>query len=208
MWTAAQIRRYVSRLPFRQLFTTRDLLNCGSRAAVDQTLSRLVKGGYIQRVARGVFARIEPGTEIVFPVLAVAKIKAESFGRRLISHAADVAHHLGLTSASNQQPTFSINSRSSSFKFGDKVIHLRECSARKMHLADRNPGLFIRALWHLGRTACTLGAIAIAGSCLERSDRSELRMRAAFMPAWLKQTLERPSNRMFPPSPEQWHQQW
>lgn len=205
MWTSAQIRRFVSRLAFWQLFTTRDVLNCGSRAAVDQTLSRMVRAGYIQRVARGVFARADPATEMTFSALAVAKIKVESFGRRMITHAADVVENLGLANAGNKEPTFSINGRSSSFRFGDTVIHLRECSPRKMHLADRNAGLFIRALWHLGKAACTLGTIAVAGRHLNRSDRREILCRAAFMPAWLKLSLTRRSNVVMPPSPEQWH---
>src|SRR5690349_7157 len=37
------------------VFVTRDFLDLGSRAAVDQTLSRLAREGIIRRVGRGVY---------------------------------------------------------------------------------------------------------------------------------------------------------
>lgn len=185
MWTIAQVRRYINRVELGQLFTTRDFLSYGSRAAVDQALCRLVKSGYIERVARGVFVKASQAGQMIFSAMAVARVKAESFGKRIFSHAADAAQKLGLIPAGNRQPSFATNGRSSSFRFGDSVIHLRECSPKKMWLGDSNAGLVIRALWHLGQSRCNARAVMTASQCLGRFDRAELRQRAAFMPAWL-----------------------
>lgn len=38
-----------------KVYTTKDLLHLGSRAAIDQTLSRLVRAGELQRLARGLY---------------------------------------------------------------------------------------------------------------------------------------------------------
>ena len=51
------IRQHISRLEKSQPFTTKEFLIYGTRTAVDQTLCRLVKDGFIVRLARGVFAK-------------------------------------------------------------------------------------------------------------------------------------------------------
>src|SRR5438309_1180711 len=55
--TIQLVTRFIARIGFDKLFTTRQLLLYGTRAAIDQALSRLVKAMHIARVARGVFIR-------------------------------------------------------------------------------------------------------------------------------------------------------
>lgn len=57
--TAELIRQRIAGMPVGEPFASAAFLNCGTRASVDQTLSRLVKAGDIERVARGVFVRPE-----------------------------------------------------------------------------------------------------------------------------------------------------
>jgi hypothetical protein len=57
--TAELIRQRIEAMPIGEPFTPTALLECGTRASVDQTLSRLVKAGSIERVTRGVFVRPE-----------------------------------------------------------------------------------------------------------------------------------------------------
>ena len=51
------VRAHVSALAPGEPFTSSDLLPVGTRASVDQALSRLVRAGVIDRITRGVFAR-------------------------------------------------------------------------------------------------------------------------------------------------------
>lgn len=188
----AQIRRHILRLGTGKPFTTRDLLNYGTRAAVDQATSRLVKDGEIMRLARGVFFAPALGRQKVFTAFEIARIKAESFGKRIITYAGRAAERLGLTYESERKLIFSINGSSSSFKFGEAIIHFRKTSARKMHLADGKAGLVIRSLWHLGKLACTRQMISKACQSLDRQGRFEIKQRAAFMPYWLSNIFMRP----------------
>ncbi|MFY0104189.1 hypothetical protein ABTP95_20360, partial [Acinetobacter baumannii] len=80
MSTMARIRRLISSIQLGELFTTRNCLSFGSRGSVDQSLYSLVKSGTIVRVVRGVFMR--PGSDMP-TALQLAKIKAESFGKRI-----------------------------------------------------------------------------------------------------------------------------
>ena len=57
--TAELIRQRIEAMPIGEPFIPTAFLECGTRASVDQTLSRLVKAGSIARVTRGVFVRPE-----------------------------------------------------------------------------------------------------------------------------------------------------
>lgn len=187
MWTISRIRRYLVCLDDRQIFTTRDVLDCGTRAAVDQALSRMVKKGILTRLARGVFAKVvEPETK--FTVAEVARAKAESFGKRIFLHAADAAASLGLHRGNNE-PTFAVSGRSSAFTFGGIVVKLKECCPRQLWLGDSKAGLVIRSLWYLGRRHCSAFVVASSRQQLGRVERAELRSRGAFMPGWLKKLI-------------------
>jgi hypothetical protein len=57
--TAELIRQRIEAMPIGEPFTPTAFLECGTRASVDQTLSRLVKAGAIERVTRGILVRPE-----------------------------------------------------------------------------------------------------------------------------------------------------
>ena len=59
MYTSAHIRRYIFSLTDNAIFSTREFLNFGKRAAIDKCLSRLVKRGEIIRLARGLFKKFD-----------------------------------------------------------------------------------------------------------------------------------------------------
>ncbi|HEY9682000.1 MAG TPA: hypothetical protein V6C86_10520 [Oculatellaceae cyanobacterium] len=70
------IRQHITRLGRTEPFTTKDFLIYGNRASVDQTLSRLVKIGFIVRLAPGVFAR-ESGKEYTNLDIKTAKVRSK-----------------------------------------------------------------------------------------------------------------------------------
>ena len=51
------VKQYVSKLADGDIFITRDLLDYGTRSAIDQALSRLVNAAYVRRLTRGVFCK-------------------------------------------------------------------------------------------------------------------------------------------------------
>jgi hypothetical protein len=76
-----RINEYVKSISHGKLFTTRDLLGFGKRAAVDQATHRAVKSGEWQRTARGVFCKKESAVPYMFDRLEVMKCKAIAFGK-------------------------------------------------------------------------------------------------------------------------------
>lgn len=188
MLTISHIRRLSNRLSPDELFTTRDCLSFGSRAAVDQALSRLVKFGEITRVARGVFAKFS-ANQIAYSPFKVASIKARAFGKQIFVHGLAAAKKLNISDSDNNEPTFATNGSTSSFRFQDTVIHLMGVSPRKTRLEDRPAGLLTRAMWHLGKTKCTPKLVHTATISFERHDRDDLRQSTWLMPAWMRELL-------------------
>ncbi len=178
------VRRHVAALEKGQMFTTRDCLKYGSRAAVDKALSRMVRTEIITRLARGVFMKADWRSPRP-SALAVATIKAQSFGRQIASHGVDLGHKMALQAKGNQEPTYIITGSSSSFHYGGTVINFKGACMRKHRSGESLAGQVIRALWQLGEQACTDKSKRKAASTCGRTDRQELRDSAAWMPAWL-----------------------
>jgi predicted transcriptional regulator of viral defense system len=92
----ARIQTHLAGLPEGASVSAKELLHLGSRAAVDQTLSRLAKRGLVARAGRGLYVRpVEtrfgtrpPSVENV--VQAIAKAKGET----IASHGATAANAL------------------------------------------------------------------------------------------------------------------
>ncbi len=188
MCTSSFIKRHIFILPAGAIFSTRDMLNYGPRAAVDQCLHRLVKTGRIIRLAWGLFLK-EAYNKPWPTAMEVARAKAKAFGKQILSDAADGAKRLGLTEVGNQQTTYSIHGHSSSFKYRETVIHFRGISARKMALGDSSVGLAVRALWQLGKINCNAKMISLAMARFGRTERQQFRQSLHLMPSWMTDLL-------------------
>jgi len=183
------IRRFIFHLPEGEVFTTRDCLGFGFRAAVDRALSRLVRNGTLRRLARGVFARDPDGLRH-YSDYEIAKIKAESFGRKMAAHPSRIAFDLGITSVENVESTFSTDGHTTKFLAGNKTIRLVHSSARKMRLSNTKSGQAARALWHLGKYAVNPEVIMQAVFKFDRDDRLELKRNVRWMPSWLADSFK------------------
>ena len=183
MSTASRIRGFIRRIKSGQLFSTRQCLLFGTRGAVDQALYALVKNNIIVRVARGVFMRRGSPQPTVF---AVAKLKAEAFGKRIFQHGIDAACALGFPVKRNPEPTFATSGRSSSFRFGDVLIRFKGASPRKLLDTEPHPlpAQVVRAFWALGKENCTQDLVSRTypnwgEACQKLEDLASL------LPAWM-----------------------
>lgn len=184
MSTQAFVLRHIFGSPPGKIFTTREFLIYGSRTAVDQALSRLVRKGVLQRLARGVFLRHDSDPANI-TVWDVAGVKAQSFGKQIAAWGGNNAAELGLLEPETHEPIFAVNGSSSGFHFGHIFIQFRRTCPRRIRFDDTPGGKAIRALWHLGRGRCTDKHVDIATQSCRRSDREEIRLSFAWIPAWL-----------------------
>ena len=192
--TAAQIRQHIERLPLGEPFTPAVLLACGTRATVDQTLSRLVKSGFIARVARGVFVCPEMNRFVgrVMPdPMAVAETLAKTTGATLQMHGAEAARRLQLTTQVPTQPVFSTSGPSRRIRVGSMEIRLQHVSQRKLALAGRPAGMALAAMWYLGQKVVTPALIEKIRCQLPSVEFEALTAATHTMPAWMSDAVYR-----------------
>jgi hypothetical protein len=201
-WTSTKIGRFISLLPEGKIFTTRDCVQYGTRDTVDQTLCRFVRRGRIRRLARGVFVK-DRYCKYRYSNYDIAKAKAESFGRRIFEDASNIARERGFKGGKNDQTVFAIDGRSSSFKIGGTVIHLKEVPPRKRMLHGSHSGEAALTLWEFGRDSISNLAFKYATFDFSRIDLLEFRTKnIQWMPAWISDYIaDRP---WLPPDPVKW----
>lgn len=184
------IRKEIERLSAGEPFTPRTFLNYGTRAAVDQILSRLSKAGWITRVTRGVYVHpIEnPYIGKVSPdPFKVAQAKAN--GAILQVNGAEAARHLELTTQVPTQPVFYTNGPSKRFRIENLTVVLKHVSQNKLALANRPAGLALSALFYLGKREVTPTVIETIRKKLSPQEFHALKSATRVMPAWMAEVF-------------------
>ncbi|MYJ76343.1 MAG: hypothetical protein F4089_15195 [Gammaproteobacteria bacterium] len=180
------VLQYAQRQPEGAPVLAKGLLHLGSRATVDQALSRLVRRGALLRAGRRVyvlpvenrFGRRAPSVEKTIEGLAAAR------GEQIANSGAMAANVLGLTTQVPVKRVFLTSGSSRTLMVGRERIELRHAPPWQLALADRRAGEAIRALAWLGRDK----AAAVTGVLRQRlseDERRELGSVSAQMPGWL-----------------------
>ena len=190
MKTLAQsIMEHAEALPQGAVLCARELLHLGSRAGVDQALSRLAAAGGLLRVGRGLY---------VFPVSSrfgkhppkascVVNSVAEREGAEIAVHGAAAANTLGLTTQVPTTPVFLTTGRSRKLKLGWQVVELRHTPAWQFSVRGL-AGEAVRALAHVGEKGGR-EAIERLRSRLPREERRALVAARPRLPAWMAEQV-------------------
>lgn len=167
-----------------QVFTPNDFLDAGTRAGVDQALSRQARRGFLQRFARGLYGlprlhriwgSIPPSPEAVMAALA------RRDGLRV------VPTRLGARPGSGD--LYLTDGRSRQVRIGKSVITLRHAAARKLALASLPCGDILLALLDLSRPEAEAAARERLPG-LDPDRKAALRAARRLTPAWLSDLLE------------------
>lgn len=194
MTTAESIRQQIESMPLGEPFTTAMFLGKGSRASVDQTLSRLAKKGMIDRVLRGVYVRPEYNRfvgKVPAEPTKVVKLISKAAGAIVQIHGAEAARLFGLTTQMPTQMVFNTTGRSKSINMGGLQVHLRHASPRKLALAGRPGGIAFAALWYLGKESVTVEVIEYVRNKMPENEFNALRSSTDVMPGWLSDAFYR-----------------
>ena len=192
--TADLIRQRIELMPAGEPFTPAAFLECGTRASVDQTLSRLVKAGSIDRVTRGVFVRPEVNRFVgkVMPEpLKVAETVARSTGAIVQVHGAEAARRLELTTQTPTQSVFMTSGPSKRIRIGKMEIRLQHVCQRKLALAGRPAGLALAAMWYLGKKDVTPALVEKIRLKLGSDEFKALKSATRLMPSWMSDAIFR-----------------
>jgi hypothetical protein len=179
-----QVLTHAASLPEGASLSAKTLLHLGSRAAVDQALSRLARSGKLLRAGRGVYVLPVKGK---FGARApeVAKVVQEwasQRGETVVGNGAAAANALGLTTQVPVRQVFLTSGRSRKLKLGSQTIELRH--APPWQLLGQAAGEVIRSLAWAGpsRSEATLRKLKVK---LPASDLQAVANARARLPTWL-----------------------
>ncbi|MEI8368264.1 MAG: DUF6088 family protein [Planctomycetia bacterium] len=171
------------------VFAPADLLELGSRTAVDVALHRLVEQGAIRRLARGVYdvPREHPTLGPLLPSPdAVAKALAGRDRTRLQPAGAYAANALGLTEQVPAKVVFLTDGPSRTIRIGATTIQLRRTTPKNMETAGRLSGMVIQAFRELGKDHVTPERITHLKRTIPAAKRRELLDDIPFAPGWMQ----------------------
>ena len=177
-------------LPEGALLCPSALLHLGSRAAVDQALSRLARSGQLMRVCQGIYVRpIETRFGPRPPAIEkVIESLSKLWGETIVPCGGAAANSLGLTTQVPVRTVFLTHRRNRKLRLGKLTVELRQAPRWQLAAAHGPAGEVIRALSWLGPDEVDLGLQSI-GDALSDDDFRDLAASRALMPAWMAETV-------------------
>ena len=135
----------------------RDFRGLGSRDAVDQALSRLVKAGKLRRIGRGLYDMPRFSAVLGRPapadIDAAVSALARRDGVRVMPDGPAAANRLGLTNAVPSKASYITDGPSRTLKIDGRTVRLRHGRPKIMQWADRPAAPVVQALEWLGPDA-------------------------------------------------------
>jgi hypothetical protein len=189
----AQVLRTIRGAGRGSVVTQKDLLHLGSRAAVDQALSRLARAGVLRRVGRGLYhyPKISPRLGVLSPVPdVVARAVARKTGSRLQVTGAQAANSLGLSTQVPARATFVTDGLTRQIRLGSQVIQLRRAVPKRLAGAGKRWGTVFQALAYLGRDHVEPSVVRRLRSALSHDDRRSLVLHAGYAPDWMRPVID------------------
>lgn len=173
------------------VFTPSDFLSVATRSSVDQALSRLVKGGQLRRLARGLydFPKLHPKLGPLSPAPDdVAHALARETGSQVQIAGARAANALGLSAQVPAQSTYLTDGPSRRVVLGKRIVDLRHASPKHLIAPGSPAGTVVQALRHVGPVRAA-DVAQVAAHRLSANDKKTLASTALQAPAWMRPTL-------------------
>ena len=184
-----EVLRYAAQMPEGRPLAAKELLHLGSRAAVDQALSRLVRQGALLRAGRGVYVKpVESrfGTRAPMSRKVVEGLAKQ--GETIVPHGAIAANALGLTTQVPTREVYLTSGRSRHLKLGSQIIELRHAPAWQLALPGREAGNVVRALAWVGPMKAP-EVLQSLKSKLPPEELEELASTRPQVPTWMAKEL-------------------
>jgi len=187
---AESILSQAQSLPEGGLLSPKEFLHLGSRAAIDQTLSRLAREGKLLRVGRGTYSLQVQGRFGVRPPSTEAVIEAieSSSGETVVPSGAAEANALGLITQVPTREVFLTSGSSRRLKLGNRNVELKHGNRWQMLLGKRPAGKAIRALIWLGPEQAPM-VLEVLRSKLPRQEWEAMRQARAGLPSWMAKAI-------------------
>lgn len=188
-----KVARRIRRWKKGAVFTPKDFLDLGGRAAIDQALSRLADNGQVRRLARGLYdtprlsaklGQLSPDPDVV------AQALARSSGGKLQVSGAHAANALGLSTQVPAMTEYLTSGPTRAVTLGKRVVTVRHASPKVLVAPGSKAGTVVQALRYLGPDQAAQAADRLAPS-LGDADRRTLGRAAQNAVGWMRPVLSR-----------------
>jgi hypothetical protein len=175
------------------VFTTKDFLDLGSRAAVDKALSRLAAGTGIHRLGRGLYhyPRVNKklGIELGPDIDEVAQTLARQTGSRIVPTGAVAANWLGLSAQVPARPVYLTDGHSRQVKVGKTLVSIKHAPPKDLPLGSPSSAMVFQALRYLGQDAVTDEVVAQIRARLSPAEQRKLVRDAHHITDWIAEVV-------------------
>ncbi len=183
-----KVKEYISLLPEGKPFAANALRGFASTENIRQILSRLVQAGELQRVARGVFIKLNNLSNLkeqLPSALEIAETLTHSTGETIAIHGAEAARQLQLTTQVPMRLVFYTNGNTRTLKLANRTIRLKHTNPSRLIEPRTTTGLAISALRYLGREQVTTETIHHIQQRVSTEEFEKLFELVEQMPAWM-----------------------
>jgi hypothetical protein len=178
-----------------KVYTSKDLLHLGGRAAIDQALSRLAKAGTLQRLARGLYyyPRTNPRLGMVVGPDAqeIADALARQTGSRIAPSGALAANRLGLSTQVSAKHVYLTDGRSREVRVGKQVFAMKHVAPKELPLSNPLSVAVLQALRYLGAGSIDDGVVSRLRRRLSNKQRQDLLRDARYTTGWIAEIVRR-----------------
>lgn len=166
------------------------LLHLGTRAAVDQALSRLTRRGELMRICQGVYVRpvqtrFGPCPPSIPKVLSSL---STLWGETIVPCGALAANAFGLTTQVPMRLVYLTSGPGRKLTFGRLIVEMRHAPRWQLVAPNRPAGDAVRALSWLDPSEVAEGLCAIRSKLSPEDFRQLAGLRAA-MPSWMAESV-------------------
>lgn len=190
-----KIQRRLHKHKDGDVVVTHEFLDLGTRAAVDQTLSRLARQGILRRIGRGVYDLSRKNNLLGVTVSPapddVAKAIANGCSSRLQVAGAQAANDLGLSMQVPARIVYLTDGTPRTIQIGNQTLVFRHASPRNMASAGRISGTVIQALRHLGEKNVDGQIIQHLKKTLTTKQKEVLKRDRLFAPGWMHPIVDK-----------------
>lgn len=172
----------------RRVYTPKDFVDLGNRAAVDQALARLIKSKQLRRLGRGLydFPRFSRLLKRPVPPKAdMVAVAVAGHGAHVLPDGMTAANALGLTTAVSAKPTFITDGHTGAVCVSGRTVHVKKAPAKLARWMGRPAGSVMQALHWLGpRVVGDPQVASILRANLPNGVKADLKKGMAYMPGW------------------------
>jgi len=170
------------------VFTPNHFLDLGSRTAVAQSLSRLVKAGTIRHLAHGIYdyPKKHPALgDLPADYERIAQALAGRDNLKIQPTGAYAANLLGLSEQVPARIVFLTDGSNRTVQINKRKIVLKKTTPKNMATAGRMSGLVIQALRHIGQNYVDQAIIGRLKIKLTNEDKLCLMKDIRYAPVWI-----------------------